>query len=43
MNGHTNNVLEAAASTAAATTTKFTYGYALGVAWLDLSEKLTGP
>lgn len=30
MNGQTNNVFEVAASTAAATTTKFTYGYAIG-------------
>ena len=30
MNGQTNSVVEAAASTTAATATKFTYGYVLG-------------
>ncbi|WP_171429525.1 phage holin [Acinetobacter lactucae] len=40
MNGHTNNVFEAAASTAAATTTKFTYGYALGGSLVGVVGKI---
>lgn len=40
MNGQTNSVVEAAASTAAATATKFTYGYVLGGSLIGVIGKI---
>lgn len=40
MNGQTNSVVEAAASTAAATATKFTYGYVVGGSLIGVVGKI---
>ncbi len=40
MNDQTNSVVEAAASTAAATATKFTYGYVLGGSLIGVVGKI---
>lgn len=40
MNDQTNSVVEAAASTAAATATKFTYGYAIGGSLVGVVGKI---
>lgn len=40
MNGQTNSVVEAAASTAAATATKFTYGYVVGGSLIGVIGKI---
>ena len=40
MNDQTNSVVEAAASTAAATATKFTYGYVLGGSLIGVIGKI---